>query len=444
VPLRLKNFKEHTGASAMPPPLADGMDRAITPIPAWRRYGPYAVLAALAVGILCWALLRTGGNTYRVPMDRVTFGKVTRGVFEDFIAVRGTAAPFTTHYLTADQGGTVKQVLSEDGAIVKAGLPLIILANPALELQVATREADSASQLNALQNTKLQLEEGRFKYQRDLLEIEHQIQKLAGDLARDKILLDGNAIAPSMYRQEEEEYAYQVKLKEAIVASRDTEQKIREQELTQLRETITRLAQSIATARASLEALTIRAPTDGRLTALNAEVGQSKAQGAVLGQVDSLDRFKLTAQVDEFYLGRVAPGQVALFTLDGHDYRATVAKIYPQITNGTFRIDLTFEDPSPGGIRAGQAVDIRLELGGAATALLLPYGPFFQDTGGNWVFTVAPNGRYATRRAVRFGRRNPQYLEVIQGLAPGETVVLSAYEGFQKMDRIEFDPSGKP
>jgi HlyD family secretion protein len=175
------------------------------------------------------------------------------------------------------------------------------------------------------------------------------------------------------------------------------------------------------------------------LTALDAEVGQSKTQGAVLGQVDSLDRFKLNAQVDEFYLGRVVLGQNALFSIDGRDYEANVAKIYPQIANGTFKVDLHFEDPSPQSLHTGQTIDIKLELGGAATAKMLPNGPFYQDTGGNWAYVVSPDGRYATRRNVRLGRRNPEYVEVLQGLAPGERVIISGYQALKNIDRIEFE-----
>jgi len=355
-----------------------------------------------------------------------------------FIAVRSTATPFTTRYLTADQGGSVKQVLVEDGAVVKAGQPLIVLTNATLQLQVASREADTAGQINALENTKIQLEETRFKYEHDLLDIEHQIGKLTGALARDKILLDGNAIAPAIYQQEQEEYAYELKLRDATTASGNAEKAVRASQLKQIQDTLVRLKASSATAAASLDALTIRAPTDGQLTALTAEVGQSKAQGAVLGQVDSLDRFKLTALVDEFYLGRIVLGQSAIFTSDSRDYKAAVAKIYPQVTNGTFRIDLHLENP-PQGIQTGQAFDIKLELGRAATALMLPNGPFYQETGGNWIFVVAPDGRYATRRTVRLGRRNPEHVEVVDGLAPGERVIVSGYEAFQKIDRVEFD-----
>lgn len=361
------------------------------------------------------------------------------GAFDDFIAVRATAAPYVTRYLTAEQGGAVEQVLVEDGASVKAGQPLIILANAALQLQVASREADVANQINALENTRLQLEDARFRYEHDLLDIEHQISRLKGDVARDKILLDGNAIAPSLYQQEEEEYAYEVKLRDATVASRDAQRAVRLRELAQLRETLARLNESIVSAKASLDGLTIRAPTDGQLTALDAEVGQTKAQGAVLGQVDSLDRFKLTAQIDEFYLGRVVLGQLAQFNIDERDYSARVAKIYPQIANGTFRVDLELGDPTPQGVHTGQAVDIRLRLGGASRALLLPNGPFYQDTGGRWVFVISADEHHATRRNVRLGRRNPESIEVIEGLNRGERVIVSSYAAFQKFERIDIE-----
>jgi HlyD family secretion protein len=415
------------------------MDSPLARPPVWRRYAPYAIGALAALSVGTWLLAGVHGHVYRVPLDKVTLGTVTRGPFEDFIAVRATAAPFITNYLTADQGGAVKQVLAEDGATVKAGQPLIVLTNAALQLQVASHEADTAGQINALENTKLQLEDARFKYEHDLLDIDHQIAKLKGDLARDKVLLDGNAIAPATYQQEEEEYAYELKLRDATIASRDAEQKVRENQLNQLQDTLARLNDSMATAKASLDALSIRAPTDGHLTALDAEVGQSKTQGAVLGQVDSLDRFKLNAQVDEFYLGRVVLGQNALFSIDGRDYEANVAKIYPQIANGTFKVDLHFEDPSPQSLHTGQTIDIKLELGGAATAKMLPNGPFYQDTGGNWAYVVSPDGRYATRRNVRLGRRNPEHVEVLQGLAPGERVIISGYQALKNIDRIEFE-----
>ena len=400
---------------------SDGQDRVIAQKPLWRRYWKHAAAALVVCVGAAWLLAGKGGNVYRAPINQLTISTVTEGRFDDYIAVRGAVAPFLTAYLTTDQGGTVKQVLVEDGSMVKAGQPLIILSNPALQLQVAAQQ--------------LTFEQTRLKYQQDLLNIEHQISKLKGDLERDKILLDGNAIAPSTYQQEQEEYNYYVKLHAATIASRQVEQRVRSTQLTGDTSGKTDIAN------AGVEALTIRAPMDGQLTALDAEVGQSKASGPVMGQVNSADRFKLTAQVDEFYLGHVTAGQVTLFNTDGRDYRAHVSKVYPQVTNGTFKADFYFDGAVPSGIHVGQAIDLKVELGGASRAVMLPNGPFYQDTGGNWVFVVTPDGKSAMRRNVRLGRRNPDFVEVVEGLKPGERVIVSGYEAYLKMDRVEFSSS---
>lgn len=438
--------REHLGRLRWnPEPVADGayggMDRILAQKPPLRKYGPYVLGGGVVTIAAVWLLAGMGGSVYRVPIDRLTVATVTKGPFEDFAAVRATVAPFITDYLTTDQGGTVKQVLVEDGATVKAGEPLIVLSNPTLELEVASREADTARQIGDLENTELQLEQTHFKYRKDVLDIEYELKKLQGDLARDKRLADAQAIAPVLYEQDKQKYAYELKVRQATIESHKTEQDIRERQLAQLKDTLAQLNANVASARASLDALTIRAPMDGQLTALDAQVGQSKPQGAVLGQIDSRDRFKLTAQVDEFYLGRVALGQAVLFTMDGRDYKARVAKIYPQVANGTFKADLYFSGEPPAGIHNGQAIDIKLELGGAKMASMLPNGPFYQDTGGNWAFVVGPDGQSATRRNVRLGRRNPEFVEVLDGLKPGEKVIVSSYRAFDKMDRVEFEKS---
>jgi len=417
------------------------MDRALTRPPAWRRYGPYGLVGALVVGAMAWLLHGLGISTYRVPSDQLTIGTVTRGNFEDYIAVRASVAPLTTYYLTTEQGGVVERVLAQDGATVKSGQPLIVLSNMALRLQVASRDASTANQINAIENTRLQLEDARFRYQQRLLDIEHQIAVIKGNLARDTILLHGQAIAPTLYAQEQEQYRYELKLRAATIASSNAEERVRHTEIGELRRTLVSLKRDLAIAKANLAALTIRAPTSGQLTALNARVGESKSSGAVLGQVDSLDRFKLTARVDEFYLGRIALGQTARFKIDHRNYQATIVKIHPKVTNGTFKVDLHFQGAVPAGLTVGQAIDTRLELGGASSALLLPNGPFFQDTGGTWAFVLTPNGEYATRRAIELGERNPDYVEVLHGLTPGDKVIISSYQGFKTVQRVQLTSS---
>ena len=417
------------------------MDRALRRAPAWRRYGPYVLIGAAALGAMAWLLRGVGISTYRVPADQLTIGTVTRGKFEDYIAVRARVAPLTTYYLTTEQGGVVTRVLAQDGATVKAGQPLIVLSNTALRLQVASRDAGTANQINAIENTRLQLEDARFRYQQRLLDIEHQIAVIKGKLARDRILVHGQAIAPTLYSQEQEQYRYELKLRAATIASSNAEERVRHTELGELRRTLVSLKKDLGIAKTSLAALTIRAPIAGQLTARNAQVGESKSPGAVLGQVDSLDRFKLIAHVDEFYLGRIALGQKALFVVDNRNYRATIVKIHPKVTNGTFKVDLHFQGVVPADITVGQAIDTRLELGGSSSALLLPNGPFFRDTGGTWAFVLMPNGKYATRRNIELGERNPDYVEVLHGLSPGEKVIISSYQGFKTVQRVQITPN---
>ncbi len=403
---------------------SSAMDRALPGRSQLRRYWPYG-LAALGIVIAAgWLMMSGGGRIYRVPMDRITIATVSRGTFEDFAAVRGTVAPFTTNYLTADQGGTIKEVLIEDGTQVKKGQPILVLANPALQLEVAAREADTARQMSKVQNTELQLEQNRLEHQKELLELEHEVETLTSDLERDKRLFDAQALASATYEKDKSRYAYILKVRAAAQAAHSKMERIRKDQIAQLRTALGRLNTNLDAARQSIEALTIRAPMDGQLTALDAQVGQSKPQGAVLGQVDSLDRFKLTAQVDEFYLGRVRAGQQALPTINGRDFKAVVSKVYPQVANGTFKVDLTFAGAAPTGIHNGQAVDLKLQMGGTSKAVLLPNGPFYQDTGGNWVF-VLKDDNTAIRRNVRLGRRNPEYVEVLEGLEPGERVIIS-------------------
>ncbi|GAA0568166.1 efflux RND transporter periplasmic adaptor subunit [Rhizomicrobium electricum] len=426
----MRNFSEDD-------PAVPAMDRVIAKAPSWRRYWPYGAAAAAVLLAGIWLMIAGGGRVYRVSMDQVTIGTVASGAFEDFAAVRGTVAPFITNYLTTDQGGTVKQILVEDGAIVKKDQPLIVLANPTLQLEVAAREADTARQMSEVENTRLQLEQTRLDHQKSLFEIDHEVESLTADIARDKRLFEAKALASATYEKDKSKLAYVLKVQSAIQVSHGKMEGIRREQLAQLKTTLVRLNTNLEAARQSIEALTIRAPMDGQLTALDALAGQSKPQGAVLGQVDSLDRFKLTAQVDEFYLGRVRTGQQAISSINGRDYKATVAKVYTQVSNGTFKVDLAFTGAVPTGVHNGQAVEIKLQLGGTTKALLLPSGPFYQDGGGTWVFLL--DGKTAKRRAVKLGRRNPEFVEVLEGLKPGDRVIVSSYSAYQNIDRVELE-----
>jgi HlyD family secretion protein len=412
--------------TAAPVSFVSPMDRPIPARPRWRRFAPWVGAGIVLLGAVVWTVTSTQDRSYRVLAKQLTLSTVAQRSFDDFIALRGTVAPLVTAYLTTDQGGTVRQVLVEDGAMVKSGQPLIVLSNPALQLQVAAQQ--------------LTFEQTRFAYEQQLLDIEHEISKLQAKLVRDKILLDGNAIAPSTYQEEADEYQYRLKMRAALIASRKVEQRVRSTELIGDRwEAGSGSRPDIANA--GIEALTIRAPMDGQLTALDAHVGESKAHGAVLGQVNSADRFKLTADIDEYYLGRVVVGQAAVIAANGRTYPARVAKLYPQVANGAFKTDFHLDREVPPSMHVGQTSELRVELGGTRDAIVVANGPFYQTSGGNWVFVVDAEGKEAIRRTVALGRKNPQYVEILDGLKPGETVIVSSYAAYRNIDRIKLEGS---
>jgi HlyD family secretion protein len=263
---------------------------------------------------------------------------------------------------------------------------------------------------------------------------------LKRDLDRKRILVPKGAYSQADLDAVSDQYNYYVRRRDVTLASQAAETKLRTSQMAQLQTTVEQLNASLEFAKRNLDSLIIKAPIDGQLTALDAEIGQSKERGARIGQVDSLDAYKIAAEVDEFYVARVSAGEKAVFTIDGHDYAATVHKIYPQIKNGSFLVDFHLAAGArPTGLHVGQAVDLRLQLGGATKAVIIPNGPFYQDTGGNWIFVVNDSGNGATKRTVRLGRRNPQFIEVLDGLKPGEHVVVSGYSSYSQMDRVEFD-----
>lgn len=184
------------------------------------------------------------------------------------------------------------------------------------------------------------------------------------------------------------------------------------------------------------EKLNVRSSIDGELGLLDVELGQSIGAGEKIGQINDLSDFKVEALLDEHYIDRVRTGLTATFVRDEKTYRLRIRKVYPEVRDGRFRIDMVFVGAHPDKIRSGQTYNLNLELGKSEQALLIPKGTFFQTTGGKWIFVLDKNGEKAYRRPIRIGRQNPQYYEVTEGLEPGEEVITSGYEAFKNNDIV--------
>ena len=392
-------------------------------------------LAVVAI-IYFWA---TADNATSFTLDgqRIRIAEVSTGVYEDFIPLRAAVEPERTVYLDAIEGGRVEQVLVEEGAFVEEGQPLIELSNTTLQLDVIAREAEVSEQLNNLRNTQLAIEQNRLSLKSDLIEIDYQIVRLERLIERYEELQGKNFLSENEYETSTDELAYWKNRRVVTQESQAVDEKIRLEQIEQLEGSVAQLEKNLVLARANLENLLIRAPRAGQLTSMNAEIGESKARGERLGQIDDVDKFKATALVNEFYLNRVRIGQRALLEIGGRTYDLEVSKVYPEVQAAQFEIDLRFTDGAPNDIRRGQTLHLRLVLGDTRdSATLLANGPFFNDTGGAWAFVLDADGKVARRRPVQFGRRNPNNIEVEAGLVPGDRVIVSSYASFIDVERL--------
>lgn len=396
------------------------------------------LLSAATYGYVRYGLNRT----LTVNSQRLTVSPVGYKTFHEYIPITGHVVPRTTVYLDAVEGGQVTDVFVEEGAVVQAGQPLVRMKNSTLQLQVIASEAQLTEQLNYLATTRLTFEQNRLLRQRELLEIEHQLDLIARHLRQRRPLIASGGVTQTEIEDLEAQERYHQGLKEAIQEAQSVDAKFQATQMTRMQEALEAMNANLDIARGNLNDLTVIAPISGQLTLLEAEVGESKARGVRIGQIDQVNAFKITALIDEFYLSRIVIGQQASVDIASREYRLEVAKIYPGVRNRQFEVDLRFSDRPPEGIRRGQTVRMRIEIGEPAESLVVANGPFYDDTGGLWVFVVDRDAARAQRRGVRFGRRNPEGIEVLQGLRAGEEIVTSSYEFLMDFDELQLQ--GQP
>lgn len=394
--------------------------------------------AVLLGGIIYQIVFADHRSTMNVEQDRLSIGTVSTGEFTDYILVSGQIEPARTVYLDAIEGGVIHQVIRESGALLRKGDTILVLNNSNLQLDVMQRETMLYEQINNLRQTRLLLDQNDLNQQGQLAEIDYQISLLEPQYKRFKELYTKKLVSDREFEEVKEQYEYNVKRRKLTYASYRNDSIARSIQLNQLRLSENRMNASLTGVGNILDNLVITAPIAGQLaTPQQLEIGQAINPGQRYGQIDILDEFKVRVAIDELYLPRISQGLRGKFALSGKDYELEISKIYPTITNGRFEVDMIFTGESPEGIRRGQSVRIRLELGQSEQSLLLPTGGFFKDTGGNWVFVLNPTTGNAEKRTIRLGRKNPEFYEVLEGLVEGEKVIISGYENFGDNEVLE-------
>ena len=394
-----------------------------------------AVVAVVALIGLSY-YFTSGKSRLNVDIERITISEVKKGSFQEFIPVNGIVLPVTTIYLDAIEGGRVEEKYVEDGAVVRKDQPLLRLSNTDLELSLINQETSVFNLLTQMRISSNAAQQNTIGKLNQFTDVDNALKEAERVYKLNKRLYEQNAIGLQEFKQSENNYNYQLQKNKLSKQILNKDSFSTRQEADQARQTIARTQNALQVMRRKVGDLIVRAPVDGQLTSLDAEIGQSKNKGERLGQIDVLSGFKVRVDIDEHYITRIFQGLRGDFTLGDKTYKLEIKKIFTQVTNGRFQVDMEFVDAVPQGIRRGQTLQIRLSLSDETQAVLVPKGGFFQQTGGNWIFKVSEDGSKAYKVDIQLGRQNPDYYEVLNGVKPGDKVVTSSYENYGNMQEL--------
>jgi len=397
------------------------------------------ILGGIIILVLFYMAFFTGHvSTYKVEKDKLIIESVIQGQFNDYITVPGTVEPISIIFLDAQEGGRVEEILIEEGSMVRKGDIILRLTNPDLHLNILDSEAQLAEKENFLRNTQIAMEQDRLQIKRELLNLKYDIERKARNFQQNEILMKDNLISREEYIRSREDLEMARQSRDLFIERQSQDSIFRSVQVDNMINNLDNMRRNLNLVRQRVENLNVRATVDGQLGLLVPEIGQSISRGANMGQINVLTSYKVTAQIDEHYIDRVRTQLSATLDRQGSLFNLVVRRVYPEVRNGTFEIDMVFTDTMPDNIRTGQTYYISLQLGQPKEALLVPIGGFFQETGGQWIFVLDPSESFAIKRNISIGRKNPKYYEVLEGLQPGEKVIISGYESFGKNEKLVF------
>ena len=396
-----------------------------------RRYWPYALGGIVALALLVW--LATGNYAQTLKVDRrgLSIGEVKHEQFNDYVSVDGQVAPIQVVQVSPEEGGIVMERVVEEGAHVQKGDVLVRLSNSNLDLQILNAESELAEKQNMLRNTQISMEQDRLNNQNERLQLEMDVQRHQREFNQQQRLYDERLVAKDDYLKAQEDYQLAQRKHELIVKRLAQDDKYRHAQIDQMQDNLDAMRKNVLLVRERKEHLNIRSQISGEVGLLDVELGQNIGAGQKIGVINDLSDYKVQAKVDEHYIDRVHPDLTATFEQGGQQYTLRVRKVYPEVREGRFKVDFVFAGERPKNIRTGQTYYLDLQLGQSKKAILIPKGTFYSVTGGQWIFVLDKSGDRAYRRQIRIGRQNPQYYEVLEGLEPGERVIVSGYEAYK-------------
>ena len=401
------------------------------------RHVPWLVGGALIAALIAWILFGEHSSVLSVDRRTLNIVEVRKAKFDDFIRIEGQVAPISVVQVSPEEGGIVAEKVVEEGAAVRAGDVLVRLTNANLDMQILNAEAELAEKQNLLRNTQVTMQQDKLNNEMEKLQLEQNLQRCERTFRQYERLVGEELISREEFLQAREDYELARRQYRLISERLQQDSIYRSIQMEQMEDNLANMQRNLTLIRERKNRLEVRSKIDGELGLLDVELGASIQSGQKIGQVNDLSDFKVEAQIDEHYIDRVRTGLYGTFVRDRQTYRLHLRKVFPEVRSGRFRTEFVFEGERPEQIRSGQSYYIDLQLGKSEDCVLIPKGTFYQVTGGEWIFVLNAEGTKAYRRSIRIGRQNPLYYEVIEGLEPGERVIVSGYESYKASDELD-------
>jgi HlyD family secretion protein len=374
-----------------------------------------------------------------VAREAVVIDTVKRGPLVRQVRGQGTLVPEEIRWIPAATDGRVERIVLQPGTRVEADTVLLELSNPEVELRAIEAEAQLRAALAAYNDLRVRLQSQRLDQEAAAARVEAEMNQARLRAEADDELARQGLVAEmqrKISRSTADELANRVGIESKRLAigreAMASQMQVQAAEVEQ-RRALARLR------RGQVLGLKVRPGMSGVLQQIGVEVGQQVAPGTNLARVAQPDRLKAVIRVPETQARDLLLGQPAAIDTRNGIVAGRVARVDPAAQNGTVTVDVSLEGPLPRGARPDLSVDGTIDVDRLADVVQVGRPAGAQVEGRSSLFRLERDGVYASRVSVRLGRASVTMVEVLEGLAPGDDVILSDTSAWEKADRIRID-----
>lgn len=413
------------------------MDVKLPPKKWYVKYRIHIVAGILAAGLIVMLIkVSTGPKIIRINSDSVQSATVQSGEFSEYVNAEGTLQPIQTIKVYTREGGFVESVLVQDGALVHKGDTLMILSDPELQRTIETARESWRKQNRSYRTSMIEMDQRRLSLAQSILQTKYELKRLEKEhnLALEEYRMGIRSRA--QLDVADEEYNYKMETVRLQLESRRQDSVLNAIRQEALQDELAEAQRQLRKTEERLNDLIVTAPADGQLSGLSLEPSQRISSGTAIADIKRMDQFRMRLSINEFYIDKITVGQPATITYEKKTYPMTISSTVPEIKSGSFDIYLVFTDSLPDNARIGKSYQARIEMGGQAQSIIVPKGNFYNYTHGSWVFKVNAQHTHAVRVPVSIGRQNPRHFEILEGLNPGDEIIITGYDRISDADEV--------